>query len=116
MGNEFLNKSKGAIRKCRDKQKEKIATELMPIVDEIQVISVKLLSENTFCEGHKFEVTLEKDMVGVYHERNLVGFSKNISPKLAKDIEQFGGRALGVFDKFRPYSKQLDISVCIKKD
>lgn len=115
MGNEFFNRTKGAIRKCRDKENEKIAIELVPIVEEVQIVSVIPIVDKEFCKDQKFEVRLEENKVSLYHERNLVGTSENISPILAEDIQKSGGLALGKFDRFRPYSKQLDVSVSIKK-
>jgi hypothetical protein len=115
MGNEFFNRNKGAIRKCRDKETEKIAAELIPIVDEFQIISFTPLIQKEFCENQKFEIRLEGNRVILYHERNLVGISENISPTLVDSIQKAGGTTLGAFDRFRPHSRQLDVSVALKK-
>lgn len=116
MGNEFFNRKKGAIRKCREQQKEKLTNELTPIVTEVQVISINVENGESFCKDHKFEVSLDNGKVSAYRDRVFIGVSEDVSPKLTGDIQETGGSVIGEFDRFRPRSKKLDLSISVRKN
>ena len=111
MGNEFLFKKIGSLRKSRERQKEKVQNELPECFQRNSIVSAKLLCDANIAVGEQVEICVEDDAVTVFKERNKIAFIPAMSSALKDRIRNAGGRILGRLDRKLSMSNQLDIAV-----
>jgi hypothetical protein len=116
MGIDFIRKTKGSIRKCRDKHKAKLSTQLVANVKDVITILVKPKNGFCFSDGQLYELHLAEGCLGVYFKRQLIGISETDDSLLIQTIEEYGGKALGKFHAIRQHSGRIDVSVHLKGD
>ncbi|MEQ1605634.1 MAG: hypothetical protein ABL999_12275 [Pyrinomonadaceae bacterium] len=111
MGTEFFNRNKGSIKKTRDKQKAKIEQELLPSVNESNVINFDVWTGRTYNADQKFEVCVEENRLLALQNRNPVGWVLDGKTQIFQEIVAAGGSVVGEFDRYLRLSGKLCLKV-----
>ncbi|GEM_PF-6876364 len=111
MGNEFLFKKSGKLRKCRERKKKSLESELPPTVVHESLVSAKLICNTSVEEGDHLEVCVSGEQVEVFKSRNKIAFIPNMRTSLKDTIRRSGGRVVGRVDHKMTRSNQLAIAI-----
>jgi hypothetical protein len=115
MGADFISKAGKTYRKGWDRERRKLSiAELFNRMPErIRAIVVTPFDLPKFCDGGRYELSVQEGRIFVYSNRETIGVCTEPPRSVVRAISALGGRTLGVFLKVREHSGRVEVAVCL---
>lgn len=116
MGTDFLDKTKGTVKKGWDKGFCELATrDLLTIPPEgMRTIIVKPVNGSAFSKSDLYELRQDDERISVYQDGHRVGVCERPGDFILSRLKTIGGLTMGVVNRFRVRSGGVDIAVFLK--